>query len=425
VTPLAPGARIGVLGGGQLGRMFGMAACRLGYRVHVLDADPAAPAATLAERLVRAELDDLDAVAELAAGVDVVTFEFENVPLAAAAAAARHAPVRPGPDLLAVAQHRAREKRFLAALGIPLARWAEVADPGDLQAARRLVPGAALLKTSTSGYDGRGQRRIAAGEPLDAAWHALGAREAVLEQQVDLAGECSVLVARGASGASECFGPIANRHQGGILDCSSWPARLPRGLASRAREASRAVAEALGLVGVLCVEWFVTQAGELLANEIAPRPHNSGHLSIEACTTSQFEQQVRTVCGLPLGSFDGIRPAAMANLLGELWRDGSPDWARALGDPAVRLHLYGKREPRPGRKMGHLTALAPDARCAEQRVRAARRRLQRSLSPAGPQGMTRRATALALSLEAPPAQAEAPAESSGGRGAAGWPRSAE
>jgi 5-(carboxyamino)imidazole ribonucleotide synthase len=375
VKPLAPGARIGVLGGGQLGRMFAMAACRLGYEVHVLDPDPEPPAARLAARFVKAAWDDLDAAARLAAGVDVVTFEFENVPLETANAAARHAPVRPGPAVLGAAQHRLREKRFLESIGVPVARWAPVAGEADLEAARRAVPGDAILKAASTGYDGKGQRGVAAGEPLDAAWRSLAAREAVLEERVRLASECSVLVARSARGEVRTFGPVANAHVGGILDVSRWPAELPPPLARRALEGSRAVAEKLDCVGVLCVEWFVTSAGELVANEIAPRPHNSGHLTIETCMASQYEQQVRAVCGLPLGAFDaqaGVAAAAMANLLGDLWGAGEPDWAAALATPGVALHLYGKRTARPGRKMGHLTALAATPAEAEARVRAAR-----------------------------------------------------
>jgi 5-(carboxyamino)imidazole ribonucleotide synthase len=356
---ILPGSTIGVLGGGQLGRMFAMAARRLGYRVHTLAPEDDTPTAQVADVAVNAPYDDLDAVRRFARGVDVVTFEFENVSAAAAAAAEACVVVRPSGHALQIAQHRVREKTFLADHGLPVTPFASVQSEAELQAALERIGCPSVLKTSTLGYDGKGQMPIVVAGGATAAWDALGRRSAILEAFIDLDCEISVIGARGVTGEWSCFGPIENAHSRHILDVSVAPALVAPAVAADAVAATRSVMEALEFVGILCVEFFVARDGRLLINELAPRPHNSGHLTCDACRTSQFEQQVRAVCGLPLGSPELLQPAAMANLLGDLWEQGEPDWAAALMIPDVKLHLYGKATPRPGRKMGHLTALAP------------------------------------------------------------------
>jgi 5-(carboxyamino)imidazole ribonucleotide synthase len=377
-SAILPGATLGVLGGGQLGRMFAIAARRMGYRVHSFSPEDDTPTGQLSDREVRAAYDDLDAVRSFARGVDVVTFEFENVPAATAEAAAGEAPVRPAGAVLHTTQNRLREKGFLAAAGFPVTPFLPVRSEAELRAALASLGTPAVLKTAGWGYDGKGQIRIARAEEAAAAWAALGTGEAVLEAFVDFAAEVSVVAARGLDGSFAHFGLIENQHRRHILDVSVAPAPLAAaapGLAREAVELARGVLDALAVVGVLCVELFVTTAGRLLINELAPRPHNSGHLTFDACVTSQFEQQLRAICGLPLGATDLLLPAAMANLLGDLWQDGEPDWAAACAFPTVKLHLYGKAQPRPGRKMGHLTALDADAGRARDRVLAARKAL--------------------------------------------------
>jgi 5-(carboxyamino)imidazole ribonucleotide synthase len=353
-----PGSTIGVLGGGQLGRMFAMAARRLGYRVHTLAPEHDTPTGQIADVEIVASYDDLDAVRRFARAVDVVTFEFENVPAAAAAAAEELALVRPSRHALAVAQHRLREKTFLLEQGIPVAPFAAVRSAADARAAACAIGTPAVLKTAAFGYDGKGQLAVATPDQAAAAWDSLGRREAILEAFVDLDREISVVGARGLDGAASHFAPIANTHRRHILDVSVAPADVETAVARQAIDTTRRVMNALEYVGVLCVEFFVARDGRLLVNELAPRPHNSGHLTFDACRTSQFEQQVRAICGLPLGSPDLLQPAAMANLLGDLWAPGAPDWRAALAFPTVKVHLYGKALPRPGRKMGHLTAMA-------------------------------------------------------------------
>jgi 5-(carboxyamino)imidazole ribonucleotide synthase len=348
-----------VLGGGQLGRMFAMAARRLGYRIHTLAPEPDTPTGQVADVEVHASYDDLDAVRAFAAGVDVVTFEFENVPAAAVAAVETHTIVRPGGNALAIAQHRGREKAFLSELGVPVAPFAPVRTLAELEDAVRRIGRPSVLKTAALGYDGKGQVRLDAGTDEVAAWATLGSREVILEAFVDLACEASVVAARGADGSWSPFDPVENVHRHHILDVSVAPADLPSATRAQAVDVTRAVMEALDYVGVLCIEFFVARDGRLLVNELAPRPHNSGHLTIDACRTSQFEQHARAICGMPLGSPALLQPAAMANLLGDLWANGEPRWAAALAHSNVKLHLYGKSSARPGRKMGHLTALAP------------------------------------------------------------------
>jgi 5-(carboxyamino)imidazole ribonucleotide synthase len=375
IAPIFPGSTIGVLGGGQLGRMFAMAARRLGYRVHTLAPEHDTPTGQIADIEVEASYDDLDRVREFASRVDVVTFEFENVPAAAAAAAEAVAPVRPSGEALAIAQHRLKEKRFLTQHGLPVARYAAVRSVDDLNEAVRHVGRPAVLKTAALGYDGKGQIRIDADTDPVGAWEALERREAVLEQFVALEREISVIGARGMDGGWSYFGPIDNVHRHHILDVAVAPSDVSPALAARAVDATHAVMDALDYVGILCIEFFVSRGGELLINELAPRPHNSGHLTFDACRTSQFEQQLRAICGLPLGSSELLQPAAMANLLGDLWTAATPDWIAALSFPGIKLHLYGKSAARPGRKMGHLTALAATSDEARTLVLRAREAL--------------------------------------------------
>jgi 5-(carboxyamino)imidazole ribonucleotide synthase len=353
-----PGSTVGVLGGGQLGRMFAMAARRLGYRVHTLSPEHDTPTGQIADVEINAPYDDLDAVRRFAQAVDVVTFEFENVSAEAAAAAEAHAVVRPNGHALFIAQHRLREKSFVAERGLPVPPFAPVRSAEDLASALGTVGTPAILKTAAFGYDGKGQVAIRqAGDALG-AWESLGRQESILEAFIDLEREISVIGARGVDGSWSHFGPIDNAHRHHILDVSVAPSTVAAPIGARAVEVTRAVMEALDFVGLLCVEFFVANDGRLLVNELAPRPHNSGHLTFDACRTSQFEQQLRAVCGLPLGSPELLQPAAMANLLGDLWAKGEPRWAAALRIPEVKLHLYGKTSARPGRKMGHITALA-------------------------------------------------------------------
>jgi 5-(carboxyamino)imidazole ribonucleotide synthase len=360
-----PGSTIGVLGSGQLGRMFAISARRMGYRVHTYSPDRDSPTGQIADVEIDAPYEDLDRVRQFASAVDVVTFEFENVPAATAEAAAQCTLVRPAGEVLHTTQHRLREKNFLRDHGFPVTRFEPITEAGDLC---RVVPdfGPAILKTAGFGYDGKGQYRVRTLAEAEAAWDAMGRQEAVLEAVVDFEAELSVVGVRGADGQCMFYAPSCNHHVAGILDVSFSPAPFA---AKDAIAITLGILEQLHVTGVLCVEFFLTREGALLVNELAPRPHNSGHLTIDACVTSQFEQQLRAVCGLPLGSTEMLRPAAMANLLGDIWTGGEPQWEAPLALTEVKLHLYGKSEPRPGRKMGHLTATAPAAQVAERLVR--------------------------------------------------------
>jgi len=385
--PILPGEVLGMMGGGQLGRMFVHAAKRLGYRVHVFGPNADDPAMQTTHLHTVAAYDDLDAVERFARRVRAVTFEFENIPAEATERAALHAPVRPGGAILATTQNRIREKAFLARHGFPVARHHALDGPAALPAALAEIGGAAVLKTAAWGYDGRGQLALDGGGDLEDARRLLLEGAGILEARVDFELECSVVVSRGLDGQIRCCGPIRNAHQDHILDVSSTPAELPPEVEAEARGIAEGIARQLELVGVLCVELFCLPDGRLLVNELAPRPHNSGHLTIEASAVSQFEQQVRAVCGLPLGDMTPRSPAAMANLLGDLWRDGEPAWTELLSLPGAHLHLYGKREPRPRRKMGHVTALGATVASARETVVAARRRLADRRRPAaGPPG---------------------------------------
>jgi 5-(carboxyamino)imidazole ribonucleotide synthase len=375
IQPILPGAAIGVLGSGQLGRMFAIAARRMGYRVHTFSPDQDTPTGQIADVEVVAPYDDLDAVESFARSVAVVTFEFENVPAPTAQAANRAAPVRPDGAILHTTQQRIREKRFLTKTGLPITPYREVRSLDHLHQALNELGYPAVLKTAAFGYDGKGQFKIDSPERVQEAWSAVGHQESVLEAFVDLQCEISVVAARGDDGQFVHYGAIENQHSRHILDLSIAPARVTPEIANRAVEMSRTVLDQLGVVGVLCVEFFVTRDGQLMINELAPRPHNSGHLTVDACVTSQFEQQLRAVCGLPLGSSAMHRPAAMANLLGDIWSIGEPNWPAACAFPDVKLHLYGKLEARPSRKMGHLTALNHAADEAYRTVVKARKAL--------------------------------------------------
>lgn len=377
-NPVLPGATVGVLGGGQLGRMFAMAARRLGYRVHTLAPEYDTPTGQIADIEVQSAYDDLDRIRSFARAVDVVTFEFENVPAATVQAAAEHAPVRPSGLALEVAQHRIREKSYVSALGLPVTPFAPVRSERELFDAVAKLGRPSVLKTAALGYDGKGQVLLSTDVDPDDAWSSLGRREAVLEAFVDLEREVSVLAARGVDGSWSHFDPIQNVHRGHILDISSAPAEVPPAVVDQALDATRTVMDALDYVGVLCIEFFLARDGRLLINELAPRPHNSGHLTFDACRTSQFEQQLRAICNLPLGSAELLQPAAMANLLGDLWTPREPDWSAALALPDVKLHLYGKAQARPGRKMGHITALAETPTRARELVSHARALLMHS-----------------------------------------------
>lgn len=373
---LEPGATLGVLGGGQLGRMFVHAAQRLGYGVLVLEPDPESPAGAVAQAQLCAPYDDARALAEMAARCAAITTEFENVPAPSLARLAEDRPVAPSAAAVAVCQDRAAEKARFAAAGVPCAPHAVIETPEQLDAVGAdLLPG--ILKTARLGYDGKGQVPVADRAGLHAAWSALQRVPCVLEKKLALDVELSAIVARGADGAWVSLPVQQNLHRGGILALTTVPApRVDEALAARAVAEAARIAVALDYVGVLCVEFFVLDDGSLVANEMAPRPHNSGHYSIDACDLSQFELQVRTLAGLPLVAPRLHSPCEMVNLLGDLWFDPArpaaaarePDWARVLALPGMHLHLYGKREARRGRKMGHLTVTAPTA--AEARRRA-------------------------------------------------------
>ena len=374
--PILPGATIGFLGGGQLGRMTAFAARAMGYDVHVLDPDPTAPARAVATRFIEAPFDDADAIVRLAEGCAVLMPEIETISADGMARAVAHAPVRPGAHVLHIIQDRARQKEWLAAQGFPLTPFRIVHDDEGCERASTTLTGRCFVKTTRGGYDGRGQVRTEAPSGIRSAWEALGKRPVVVEQAVDIAMELSVMVARTPSGTIAAYPPAANHHVDGILAWSVIPGVEDAALAMRARELASAIAEAIGVEGLLCAEMFLSTRGELLVNELAPRPHNSYHESTEGCATSQFEQAVRAICDLPLGSTDSSQPAAIANLLGELWAKGAhPDFTPVLASPKTRLHLYGKRSARPGRKMGHVAAIAESPAAAVQRAVAARNAL--------------------------------------------------
>jgi 5-(carboxyamino)imidazole ribonucleotide synthase len=358
---ILPGATVGVLGGGQLGRMFVFQARRMGYRVVVLDPDPASPAGQVADRQIRADYTDQRALAELAASCTAVTTEFENVPAETLRMLGRNCVVRPSERTVAIAQDRIEEKSFLEREGFATARYHPVRNVAELATALEVVGTPALLKASRLGYDGKGQAPVEKPEDAQRAFTQLGGVACVLEERVSLECELSVVLARGVDGSTASFPVGENRHRDGILETTVVPARVPERLAREAQQLAGAVAERMDYSGVLGVEMFVANGGRVLVNEMAPRPHNSGHYTIDACSVDQFELQLRALCGLPLEQPRLLSPVAMINLLGDLWSRGTPRWEEAFRRPGVRLHLYGKAEPRPGRKMGHLNCLAADS----------------------------------------------------------------
>lgn len=347
---IPPGGTIGILGGGQLGRMTAMAAARLGYRVHVFTPEADGPCAQVSTAETVAAYDDLTALERFAASVDVVTLEFENVPLATADFLAARRPFHPAPACLAVTQVRTAEKSEVNKLGFATAPWAAVTSLEELDAALGKIGRPAVLKTNRFGYDGKGQAKIGVADDSKAAWESLKTDDAILEGYVDFVRELSVVLARGRDGSIAAYPAVENRHRDHILSETIAPASIPSALAAEAGRMAAAIASDLGYVGVLAVEMFETRDGKLLVNELAPRPHNSGHWTIEGAATSQFEQLVRAVCGLPLGAAD-FHPSRMINLIG----DDARDWQKYVADPKAHLHLYGKPDIRLGRKMGHVT----------------------------------------------------------------------
>ena len=373
---ILPPATLGMLGGGQLGRFFVMAAQELGYRVVVLDPDRHSPAGRVANEHLAAAYDDPDALDRMAESCAAVTTEFENVPADTLAYLSKFVPVRPGAEAVAICQNRSAEKGFLKAHGFPHAPYADIRGEGDLATAGDdLFPG--ILKVARFGYDGKGQARVGDRAAAQAAFHHFKHEPCVLEKQLRLDSEVSIVLGRGEDGQVACFPMAENSHCHGILDVSVVPAPLPESLHAEARAVAAGIAARMDYVGTLAVEFFVV-GGHLVVNEMAPRPHNSGHYTIDACAVSQYEQQVRALCGLPLGAGRADRAAVMVNLLGDLWylRDDhhahEPDWSRLLAHPDLRLHLYGKHHPRPGRKMGHFTMVGTDLERVADAALAAR-----------------------------------------------------
>ncbi len=372
MNPILPNSTIGIFGSGQLGRMFAIEARKMGYRVHTYSHDTDTPTGQVADFETCAEYEDLNAVKKFARSVDVITYEFENVPSIAIETAAEFAAVHPKGEVLHTTQNRLREKKFLSANGFPVVGFRHIKTLEDLRQAIAELGTPCVLKTAGFGYDGKGQTKIEAVSEIEKAFENLNGSEAVLEAFVEFEKEVSVVAARDQNGNFAHYGVIENSHENHILDISFAPAFVSEKVFTEAIEIARAVTDKFEYVGTLCVEFFLTTDEKLIINEIAPRPHNSGHLTFDACVTSQFEQQLRAVCGLPLGSTEFYKPSAMANLLGDLWETGEPAWAKALENKNVKLHLYGKREARKGRKMGHLTAIGETANEACKTVRAIR-----------------------------------------------------
>ena len=369
---------VAILGGGQLGRMTAMAARTMGYRVRVMDPEAACPASFVADETIVGRWDDVDAARKLAAGADVVTIEIEQIGVDALRAVESLAPLRPGVEPIRIIQDKTLQKPWLAENGFPTGPFRVARSEAELREAVHALGGDVFLKTGRGGYDGRGQVRIPAGDsvPLGRAWQELGERPVVVEKALDLACEISILAARSPSGEVRVFPAARNHHENQILAWSVLPAGVGPEVEARAEALAADLAVQLGITGLLCAELFVTRSGELFLNELAPRPHNSYHQSERGCATSQFEQLVRAVCNLPLGSTELIAPCAIANLLGDLWLGGEPDFCAALEVPSVRLHLYEKHTPRAGRKMGHVSAVGASAEEALERVIEARRRIQ-------------------------------------------------
>ncbi|WP_026442304.1 5-(carboxyamino)imidazole ribonucleotide synthase [Pseudacidobacterium ailaaui] len=375
MSALLPGSTIGILGGGQLGRMTAMAARSLGYRVQVMDPDPSCPARFVVDACFEGAWDDARAAADLARGSDVVTLEIEQVSLACLEAAAKFAPVRPGREMLRIIQDRILQKTWLSENGFPVGEFRPIQSETDLQNAAIALGGRLFVKSARGGYDGRSQAKIGFGESAHSGqaevaetWKLLGERPAIAEKALDLDREISVMVARAPNGETKSFPAATNHHERQILAWSVIPSSIPASLEEKAQRLARSIADKMHLEGILAVEMFVTRDDRLLVNELAPRPHNSYHASERACVTSQFEQMVRAVCDLPLGDTSVVVPAAIVNLLGDLWLDQQPRFDQALRVPGVRLHLYEKHQPRKGRKMGHLSAVGKTPEEAVQRV---------------------------------------------------------
>lgn len=377
MSAVPPGATIGIIGGGQLARMTALEARRMGYRIAVLDPDPDCPAAQVADVAVTGALDDETAAERLARQSAVVTIDTEHVPADVLERIGTLTLVRPGAGVLRLVQDRLQQRRFLAAQGAPQTGWAPVEDEASLLAAGDAVGFPCVLKTRRSGYDGKGQLRAARPSELRDAWQALARPPAVVESHVDFEREVSVVLARDVGGRIAFYPVAENTHRHHVLHVTRVPARISPALAAQAESVAARIAGALEYVGVMAVELFVTRQGQLLVNEIAPRTHNSGHFSFGACATSQFEQHVRAICGLPLADVSLLRPAAMLNLLGDLWQRGEPDWGVVLSRPTARLHLYGKRRASPGRKMGHVLVLGRDGSDAAEVAGEIARELER------------------------------------------------
>lgn len=364
---ILPGATLGMLGGGQLGRMFTTAAQTMGYRVVVLDPDVDSPAGVIADQHICARYTDRVALEQMAALCDAITTEFENIPADTLAFLEQSTTVHPSSRALATTQNRNIEKQFIASLDIPTAPFAAIRDIDDIAEAESRIRFPAILKVATFGYDGKGQIVCDSPEAVYAAFDTLGKVECVLEQRLDLAREISVVLARSQSGHVTNFPVAENVHVNGILHSTTVPANVPGDTAQQAMQMADRIAEGLAYVGTMAVEFFITRDGEVVANEIAPRPHNSGHFTLDACHTSQFEQQVRMLCNLPSGNCNLVTPVVMFNLLGDIWGDSQPHWETLLAHPDIKLHLYGKKAARPGRKMGHFNVLAADTDSAMQR----------------------------------------------------------
>jgi 5-(carboxyamino)imidazole ribonucleotide synthase len=372
-----PGGLLAILGGGQLGRMTAMAARTMGYRVRVMDPEPACPASFVADETIVGRWDDVDAARRLAAGADVVTLEIEQIGVDALRVVESLAPLRPGVEPIRIIQDKTLQKTWLAENGFPVGPFRVVRSEAELREAVAALGGDVFVKTGRGGYDGRGQARVGASHGTDfgRVWRDLGERPAVVEKALDLECEISVMAARNPSGEVRAFPAARNHHEHQILAWSVLPAGVGPDLEARTEALAADLVAKLGVVGLLCAEIFVTRAGELLINELAPRPHNSYHQSERGCATSQFEQLVRAVCNLPLGSTELIGPCAIANLLGDVWLNGEPNFPAALAVPGVRLHLYEKHTPRAGRKMGHLSSVGATAEEALERVLEAKGRL--------------------------------------------------
>ena len=368
--PILPGATIGILGSGQLGRMSAMAAKSLGYRVAVYDATPDGPACSCADLCFTAPFNDTEALARFAKDVDVVTVEFENIPVIALEFLTKHVPVRPSALVVRTCQDRVLEKEFLQINGFPVAPFRVITSAEELEKGLADLNAPSILKTAALGYDGKGQISLKPGDDTRSAWKQLDAPRAVLEKRISFTSEASVICARTPLGETRCFPVQENAHRNGILDVTTAPADLPAATLLKAQEITSAIATKLGVLGLITAEFFVMEDGGLMVNELAPRTHNSGHHTLETTMTSQFTQHIRAVCGLPLGPVEFRSPGVMINLLGDLWCHGEPDWKLLLREPALYLHLYGKRESKAGRKMGHFTLLASQGSIPQARERA-------------------------------------------------------